>query len=103
MTTTITPSQLLQTQPGADTRTSVKSDVVAANVAPVRSTGGQGEDHSSLSLSVAKAAGASTGPVFDRARVDALRTQVDAGQYRVDANAIADALLAQSSSLQGLG
>lgn len=102
MTTTITPSQLLQTQPGVDTKTSVKGKIMTPEVAPLQA-GRQDEDRSSLSLKLAQAGGASTGPVFDRTRVDALRVQIGSGQYHANASAIASALLAQSSELHGLG
>ncbi|HEU0196840.1 MAG TPA: flagellar biosynthesis anti-sigma factor FlgM [Nevskiaceae bacterium] len=59
-------------------------------------------DRSSLGLTSPVGGTDTTGPVFDRARVDAIRHQIAGGQYTVNPQAVAGAMLAQSQWLQDL-
>lgn len=72
------------------------SRIVTHAPTPVASREAGSED-SSLELTTTAAAG---GPVFDRAKVDAIRGEIAAGNYVVDGRAVAKGLLAQTQVLQ---
>lgn len=59
-----------------------------------------GSEDSSLQLTTTAAA--TGGPVFDRAKVDAIRGEIAAGTYVVDGRAVAHGLLTQTHALQEL-
>lgn len=76
--------------------------VATAEVTPVKRVDDVAADRSSIGVTAASASATASGVVFDRARVDQIRSQIASGQYAVNVHAVAEGLLAQSRELQGL-